>query len=732
MKILMTTMSLDIGGAETHIVELAKELTRRGMNVVVASNGGVFVQEIIYAGIRHLSLPLNSKNPAAVWRSYSGLYKLIKTEKFDIVHAHARIPGFICGLLAKRLHFRYVTTCHGVYNITPYWKLFSNWGERALAVSCDIKQYLIHNYKMNSDNIALTINGIDTERFSKENTAAGIISKHRVIFVSRIDHESAQVAFQLTQAAEELAKIYPDIEIIIAGSGTAISELRISTESMNEKIGRKVINLTGAITDVSQLLSLGGVFVGVSRSALEAMSAGLPVILAGSQDYSQGYLGIFRPDKLKEALDTNFCCRGCIWSTSELIKKDIISIFEENNSKLTEMGEYNRSVVNRYFTVHKMTDDVQAVYETLTPYEYYKNGDVVISGYYGFGNTGDDSLLAVIVEALRQLSPDIKITVLSKSPRKTERIYGIRAVNRFNLFAVIHALKHARLLINGSGNLITNVTSTRSLMYYIGIMKLAKKFGLRIMMYASGIGPLKGKNNKKAACDILNNTDIITLRENESARELNSIGVTNTNIMVTADPAYCIKPAAAEWIDFLMNREDIKKNGCYFAVALRHWNNTVDNFETKFTEAILKIRQNEGGIPLFIPMQISTDMPICRRIAAATGGKVVSGLSASELLGLFCHMRFVIAMRLHAAIYAASAGVPFIGLAYDMKINAMTAEYGLPYNIDVTLFESEMLISMVKEVIAHRQRICDIINEKTTVLRGKSLSDAVTAVGLLT
>lgn len=728
MKILMTTMSLDIGGAETHIVELAKELTRRGTNVVIASNGGVFVQDIINAGIRHLSLPLNSKNPAAVWRSYCGLYKLIKKEKFDIVHAHARIPGFICGLLAKRLHFRYVTTCHGVYNnITPLWKLISNWGEQALAVSCDIKQYLIHNYKMNSDNITLTINGIDTERFSKVNETIGNLSKHRIIYVSRIDHESAHVAFQLTQAAEELAKIYSDIEIIIAGGGTALNELRISVDRINNKVGRNIIKLTGAITDVNQLLSSGGVFLGVSRSALEAMATGLPVILAGSQ----GYIGIFKSDKLKEALETNFCCRGCISSTSELIKADIKSVFEETDLKKAEMGEYNRSVVNRYFTVSKMTDDVQAVYQKMTPYKYYKNGDIVISGYYGFGNTGDDSLLAVIIAGLRQIRPDIKITVLSKSPRKTEHIYGIRAVNRFNLFAVIHSLKHAKLLINGSGNLITNVTSTRSLMYYIEIMKLSKNFGLRIMMFASGIGPLKGEKSKAAARDILNITDIITLRENESARELQSIGVTNKNISVTADPAFCIKPAAAEWIDYLMNREDIKKNEFYFAVALRHWNNTADNFEAKLTEAIIKIRQNDGGIPLFIPMQASTDMPICRRIALAAGGKVITGLSASELIGLFGHMRFVIAMRLHAAIYAASAGVPFIGLAYDMKINAMAAEYDLPYNIDVSLFETEALVSMAKEVIARRHWISDIINKKATALRNKALSDAVTAVGLL-
>ncbi len=727
MKILMTTMSLGIGGAETHIVELAKELVRRGMDVVVASNGGVFVQDIISAGVRHISLPLNSKNPAAVWRSYTGLYRCIKREKFDIVHAHARIPGFICGLLAKKLRFRFMTTCHGVYNVTPYWRYFSNWGERALAVSCDIKQYLIRHYNMNSDNITLTINGIDTVRFRGGNAETGLFSGHRVLYVGRIDRESAHVAFQLVQTAEALAQRYPDIEIIIAGSGTAIGELGASADHINRKIGRESVRLIGAITDVHALLSAGGIFLGVSRSALEAMAAGLPVVLAGSQ----GYIGVFGPDKLQTALETNFCCRGCIPSSEELIRADILSVFEKTDTEKTEMGEYNRSVVNSYFTIEKMADDAESVYEALTPYEFYRYGDVVISGYYGFGNTGDDSLLAVIVEGLRQLQPDIKITVLSRSPRKTAQRYGIRAVNRFNPFAVIRSLKHAKLLINGSGNLIQNITSTRSLMYYIGIMKLAKKYGLRIMMYASGIGPLKGEKNRRAARDILNKTDLITLRENGSAAEMRSIGVTNNNIAVTADPAFCIRPAASEWTDYLMNREDIRKNERYFAVALRHWKDAAQNFEEKLTEAVLKISENGGGIPLFIPMQAVKDLPICHRIAAATGGKVICGLSASELTGLFGHMNFIIAMRLHAAIYAASAGVPFIGLAYDMKISAMAAEYGLPYHIGVALFEADALVSMVAEITARRAEICSVIEKKTGELRVRAQSDPVSAVALL-
>lgn len=66
MKILMVTMGLDIGGAETHIVELSRELVRRGHQVLAASNGGVYVRELEECGIKHYKMPLNRKDPASV------------------------------------------------------------------------------------------------------------------------------------------------------------------------------------------------------------------------------------------------------------------------------------------------------------------------------------------------------------------------------------------------------------------------------------------------------------------------------------------------------------------------------------------------------------------------------------------------------------------------------------------------------------------------------------------
>ena len=166
MKILMATMGLDIGGAETHIVELSKQLKAQGHDVSIVSNGGVYVPEITEAGIHHYQAPLNRRDATDMLKARSILKQVIQREKPDVVHAHARIPAFLCGTLKKSMGFPFVTSCHGVYQVSGALKLLSDWGERTLAVSEDIRDYLVEQYQIPADHIALTINGIDTEKFS--------------------------------------------------------------------------------------------------------------------------------------------------------------------------------------------------------------------------------------------------------------------------------------------------------------------------------------------------------------------------------------------------------------------------------------------------------------------------------------------------------------------------------------------------------------------------------------
>ena len=166
MKILMVTTGMDIGGAETHISALCSALKKRGICVFVASAGGVYVSELRKNGIAHVTLPLDRKTPASLFESLKGLDRLIRRENFDIVHAHARLPAFLCGKLRRRYGFRFVTTDHLDFRLNPLLKRLTDWGEFTFAVSEDLRGYLTENYGLNPDHIALTVNGIDTHRFS--------------------------------------------------------------------------------------------------------------------------------------------------------------------------------------------------------------------------------------------------------------------------------------------------------------------------------------------------------------------------------------------------------------------------------------------------------------------------------------------------------------------------------------------------------------------------------------
>lgn len=360
MNILLVTMEMNIGGAETHVLELARELKKQNNDVAVISAGGNFVPKLLESGITHIYAPLKDKKPRHVISSAKIIKKAIIERKIDIVHAHARIPGVICGYVCKKLKVHFVTTIHGIYRVNFLLKKLTNWGEKTLAVSEDICNHAIKEYNLDPKNVKVTVNGINLEIFRKQEITEDLginLDKNRkkVIHISRLDKEASKVAETLIDISSELENnVKEGIDIIIVGSGNYIEELKQKAQCCKNVI------FTGARTDVEKLLNVADVFVGVSRAALEAMATELPVILAGNPEYGQGYQGIFRKEDTELAKSTNFTCRGLEKISSEVLKKDILQILGESSE---EMGKYNRSVVKEGYSVEKMAEDAINLYE---------------------------------------------------------------------------------------------------------------------------------------------------------------------------------------------------------------------------------------------------------------------------------------------------------------------------------------------------------------------------------
>lgn len=367
-NILMLLMKLDIGGAETHVAELSKELHRRGFNVVVASNGGVYTSELEAAGIKHYIVPLQNKNPSNVIKSYKLIKEIIEKEKIDIVHSHARIPSFIAGKLHKKMKFPFVTTAHWVFTTKYGLKYITNWGEETIAVSEDIKKYLMDNYKIPEDKITVTINGIDTDKFSPDTDGGkvreefGLKESDRVIvYVSRMDTDRSLAAHMLIEGLVKLDKLVDGLKLLIVGGGNDFDKIAEEAKKVNETLGREAVLLAGARTEINEFVANAELFVGVSRAALEAMAAGKPTIIAGNE----GYIGLFDEDKAELAYSTNFCCRGCEMTTEEKMTQDIGNFFGMWDDDKKRLSEYSREYIKEHYSVKRMADDAEKVYKSV-------------------------------------------------------------------------------------------------------------------------------------------------------------------------------------------------------------------------------------------------------------------------------------------------------------------------------------------------------------------------------
>lgn len=341
--ILQALMGLDIGGAETHVVELSLELKKRGYRVIVASNGGVYESILKSHGVETINIPLHTKKPMAVLKSIRSLKKLIKEENIKLVHAHARIPAFVLSLLQKNLGFTMITTAHGIFHVNFLLKRITRWGDEVFAVSDEVKNYLLDNYDVNEKNIHRNINGINLEKF-KNNSS--YLDNNAIVHISRLEENTSNVAKLLI----EYGKNNRDKEIIIVGGGNELENLKDAAK------GYKNIHLPGKTTDVTEFLKKARVFVGVGRAALEAMCFNLPVILAGTF----GYLGVLREDNVNSAAVNNFSARYTNELSYEALSRDLNSIFEDN---LNLDFSWERKYIEENYSVEKMVDRYEEVYK---------------------------------------------------------------------------------------------------------------------------------------------------------------------------------------------------------------------------------------------------------------------------------------------------------------------------------------------------------------------------------
>lgn len=300
---------------------------------------------------------------------------------------------------------------------------------------------------------------------------------------------------------------------------------------------------------------------------------------------------------------------------------------------------------------------------------------VLLSGYYGFDNAGDEAVLYAIVQALRESVSDIDITVLSNQPEKTARQLGVKVVNRWGKVDLLKAVKNCDVLVSGGGSLLQDVTSKNGILYYLGIIKLAQLMKKKVMIYAQGIGPVQSKRNRTLVHKVLNHVDVITVRDLESRIELIQMGVYR-EIMVCSDPVMGI---SVDDIDAKIGKQLLIRAGFQdseepiLALAIRDWKEEDRLFTeiAKYCDTVVQKGWHVVFVPFHYPDDIKAGKATVEKMRYSEHVTVLEeNYTPQETIAILKNADFVLGMRLHSLIMSAVLLKPMIALSYDPKITS--------------------------------------------------------------
>ena len=688
LRILLATDSMKVGGAETHIYELARQLKSRGHFVMLFSEGGALADRLEREGILQVQAPLRTKNPLVLRKSYGVLLRAIEHNRIGVLHAHARTPAFLCHLAAQKKQLPLVVSDHAKFvNSNPFMKAMTRWGDKTLAVSEDLKRYLIDTYpRVTEKSVSVTVNGINADTFrdrsdDTDHTAAlyrelGIPDGRRMILsVSRLDRTAYLCVYELLDIAPKLCERFPDTVVVIVGGGELLEEVRRKVSEVNAVCGREYVVLTGPRSDVHRFCGACAAFVGCARSALEAAACEKPVVIAGNG----GLLGLLTLEQYDFCTKSNFTARGIdTFPLDDFLNAICAALSLKEKGAGATLRQIRENIVRDY-SVQRMTEDAERAYQAASrvPKGRY---DCTITGYYGHGNTGDDSLLTAAVANLRARKPTLRICVLCRKNRELAArlcAQDIAVKSRFGPFAVLTALSRSDALIFGGGTLLQDNTSTKSLLYYIALIRLAHRIGIKIMLYGNGVGPIRREKNKTRVKRALALCDVLAMRDEASYRYVLDLSLPHPVVALTADEALTLPLPQKRTCQAVLASLSLH-GAAYAVVSVRRWRRAEEKLYDDLGKSLQSFFRETGLVPVFAVMEREHDLAVTERLAGMIPNSRIADLGADpeRIAALAECASFVISMRLHALIFAALACVPACGIAYDPKVESFLGSMG--------------------------------------------------------
>lgn len=352
----------------------------------------------------------------------------------------------------------------------------------------------------------------------------------------------------------------------------------------------------------------------------------------------------------------------------------------------------------------------------------YKIG---ISGSYGGMNLGDEAILQSIIVQIRE-STLAEVTIFSRAPLDTKQRHQVEKVvdvRNLSINEIKPEIEPLDLFILGGGGLLYDADAR----FYLREVKVARDLGIPVMLYAIGAGPLNNVASQNHVAEILNNVNAITVRDSDSQRLLESLGV-HQDIIVTADPAFLIKPEPLP--EDTLVKEHLNGDRPIVGMSVRELGVAAPDLDEQKYHTLLAnaadfIVDRFNADIVFVPterknLDVQHSHAVISQMLKPQRAHVLKGkYTPGQLLSIMGYFKFAVGMRLHFLIFAALQNVPFVALPYASKVKGLLHDLGLIMP-PIELVNAGRLIAHLDHSWDLQEQLRQQIKEKLPLIQQRS------------
>jgi lipopolysaccharide heptosyltransferase II len=286
MHVLQLVPSLEVGGVERGVLDLARGLIRRGHRVSVVSSGGPLIEPLTRLGAAHHQLPVHEKSLKTIRSCVPGVEQLILSTGVELVHARSRVPGWIGFMAARRAQRPFLTTAHGFYR--PHWgSRVMVWGRLVIAPSEALGRYLIEQFGLPKERLRVIPRGVDLEEFTFQPATGPQGGAWRIGLFGRLSPLKGQAV--AVRACAALRRKGLDVRLVFAGDPPG-SPQRRALEALIASAGmERAVEWLGVRQELPSLIASTDLVLAPStypesfgRSVIEAQAVGRPVVASST------------------------------------------------------------------------------------------------------------------------------------------------------------------------------------------------------------------------------------------------------------------------------------------------------------------------------------------------------------------------------------------------------------------------------------------------------------------